>query len=378
MSAKGTAYAPGLTVTAFTHHRARRVLPIPGDVLVHAGERVEARQVVAQTFIPGDITPLNLAKLLSLQPSEVPGCMLRREGDAVSPGEVIARTKGIFGRFKQDYIVPVAGTIESISAVTGQVIVRGAPLPVDVKAYLAGTVEEVIAGEGCVIEADVALVQGIFGVGGETFGRLVMACQSHDQALTVERITPDMAGAVVIGGARMTLEAIRRARDVGASAIVSGGLDDADLEQFLGYNLGVAITGSEKLGITVVITEGFGDIAMARRTFTLLASHAGGDVAVNGTTQIRAGVIRPEIVIPLPVGAGEARPAAERRGGVLEVGAPVRVIRDPYFGILGTVASLPSEPQTLASGSRARVVEVRFETGQGVIIPRANVEILED
>ena len=85
-------------------------------------------------------------------------------------------------------------------------------------------------------------------------------------------------------------------------AIVSGGLDDADLEQFLGYNLGVAITGSEALGLTVIVTEGFGDIAMARRTHTLLTAHEGDDVSVNGTTQIRAGVIRPEIVMPLAAG----------------------------------------------------------------------------
>ena len=31
----------------------------------------------------------------------------------------------------------------------------------------------------------------------------------------------------------------------------------------LGYDLGVAITGSERIGLTVVITEGFGEIAMS-------------------------------------------------------------------------------------------------------------------
>ena len=113
-----------------------------------------------------------------------------------------------------------------------------------------------------------------------------------------------MKGCVVVGGARMTLEAIERARSVGAAAIVSGGIDDADLETFLGYNLGVAITGSEKIGLTVIITEGFGEIAMAERTFALLAKHQGADVAVNGATQIRAGVMRPEMVIPLEAGAG--------------------------------------------------------------------------
>jgi transcription antitermination factor NusG len=376
MSSTATAYAPGLTVTSFTRHRVRRILPISGDVRVAVGDLVGARDVVAQTFIPGDITPLNISKLLSLPPEEVPACMLKKEREAVSPGDVLARTKGVFGRFKQDYVSAVSGTVESISGVTGLVIVRGAPVPIEVRAYLTGRVEEVLPGEGCVIESAVALIQGIFGVGGEAFGPLKLACQAHDQELSADLITLDMSGAVVVGGARMTLEAINRARSVGAVAIVSGGLDDADLEKFLGYNLGVAITGSEKLGITVIVTEGFGEIAMAERTFALFAKHEGADSAVNGTTQIRAGVIRPEIVIPL----GREATADQRSGvtgSMLRIGAPVRVIRDPYFGVLGTVSALPPEPHVLESGSRARVLEVRFESGHGAIIPRANVEIIE-
>ena len=124
------AYTPGLRVTASTRHRVRRLLPIPGDVLVKVGDRVEARQVVAQTFMPGDITPLNMAKLLSMPPADVPECMLKKEGDRVTPGEVLARTKGLFGKFRTEFKSEVTGTIESISSVTGQVIVRGAPLPV--------------------------------------------------------------------------------------------------------------------------------------------------------------------------------------------------------------------------------------------------------
>ena len=98
---------------------------------------------------------------------------------------MLARTRGIFGRFRTDYPSQVAGTIESISSVTGQVIIRGAPLPVEVAAYLAGTVIEVVPNEGCVIEADVSFIQGIFGIGGEAFGPIRMACRARpDQELT--------------------------------------------------------------------------------------------------------------------------------------------------------------------------------------------------
>jgi hypothetical protein len=375
MTSAGGAYTPGLKVVDAMRYVARRLLPIPGTVLVAPGDRVDARQVVAETFMPGDITPLNLAKLLSMPPADVPDCMLKKEGDRVETGEALARTKGIFGKFRTEYKSETAGVVESISAVTGQVIVRGAPLAVQVKAYLTGRVAEVLPGEGCTIEADATFVQGIFGIGGETYGPIRMACKRHDQDLTDDLITADMTGCIVIGGARVTVQAIEEARKVGAAAVVAGGIDDADLEAFLGYNLGVAITGSERVGLSVVITEGFGEIAMAKRSFDLLASRAGDDAAANGTTQIRAGVMRPEIVIPLKTDRRGDAPAVVE--GRLAIGATVRVIRDPYFGRIGKVSALPPEPQTLQSGSKARVLEVTFDSGDGVIIPRANVELIE-
>ena len=375
MTTAGGAYTPGLKVVDAMHYVARRLLPIPGSVLVARGDLVEARQVVAETFMPGDITPVNLAKILSMPPADVPESMLKKQGERVEAGEALARTKGIFGKFRTEYKSETAGTIESISAVTGQVILRGAPLPVQVKAYLTGRVAEVLPGEGCEIEADVTYVQGIFGIGGETYGPIRMACKRHDQELADDLITADMSGCIVIGGARVTVRAIEKARTVGAAAVIAGGIDDADLEAFLGYNLGVAITGSERVGLTVVITEGFGEIAMARRSFDLLSSREGDDAAVNGTTQIRAGVMRPEIVIPLKADRRDVAPAIVE--GRLAIGSPVRVIRDPYFGLIGRVTALPPEPRTLQSGSKARVLEVTFESGEGVIIPRANVELIE-
>jgi hypothetical protein len=344
---------------------------------VKVGERLKPQQAIAETFMPGDIKLLNMANLLSMPPADVPECMLKKEGDPISVGDTLARTKGIFGMFRSEYASKVEGTIESISSVTGQVIVRGEPLPLQIQAYLAGDVVEVLPKEGCVIEAIVSFIQGIFGIGGETFGPIRLAVASHDQALTDDLIQPDMKDAVLIGGARITEKALERARTVGVSAVVSGGIDDEDLKKFLGYDLGVAITGSEKVGLTLIVTEGFGHIAMAERTFNLLASREGADAAVNGATQIRAGVIRPEIVIPWRDEAEAGEAELKRSAGHLEMGAPVRVIRDPYFGKIGSVSALPPEPQVLESGSKARVLAVQFDSGEDVIIPRANVELIE-
>jgi biotin carboxyl carrier protein len=391
------AFTPGLTVSARARYLARRALPLEGEVRVKVGDRVEADTVVAQTFMEGDAFPMKVAGMLGAQPKDLPGLMLVKVGDAVRVGQPLARSKGIFGMMRTEAASTADGTVESVSDSTGMVIVRGPRQPIEVRAFVSGTVAEVLPREGAIVENAVALVQGIFGIGGEAHGPIAMACGSHEEELDADDILPAMRGAVVVGGARMTAAAIARAREVGAAAIVSGGIDDQDLRDFLGHDIGVAVTGSERMGITLIVTEGFGSIAMAARTFGLLASHAGRTASVNGATQIRAGVMRPEIVVPLgsdaAAGAGggtggtgassadapgaRALAAGGATAGVLEVGTPVRVIRDPHFGVLGTVAALPERPAVLDSGSKARVLEVAVEGGARITVPRANVELIE-
>ena len=46
-----------------------------------------------------------------------------------------------------------------------------------------------------------------------------------------------------------------------------------------------------------MITEGFGRISMAQNTFNLFKHFNGKIASINGSTQIRAGVIRPEVII---------------------------------------------------------------------------------
>lgn len=375
------AFTPGLTVSARVTYRARRILPIAGEVRVDVGDAVDAGTVVAETFMEGDAFPIKAANLLGANPKDLPGLMLVKVGDTVWKDQPIARSKGIFGMMKVEAKSSADGTVESVSDSSGMVIVRGPRQPIAVRAYVTGCVVEVIRGEGAVVEAQASLVQGIFGVGGEAHGPVAVACASANEELDADDIDASMAGAVVVGGARMTASAIAKARQVGAAAIVSGGIDDQDLRDVLGHDIGVAVTGSERLGITLIVTEGFGDIAMATRTFELLASHRGRTASVNGATQIRAGVLRPEVVVPLEAGAagagGHAAVAGGATAGVLEVGTPVRIIRDPHFGVLGTVAALPEQPAVLGSGSKARVLEVATVAGQRLTVPRANVELIE-
>ncbi len=373
----GAAYTPGLKVTPRTLVRKARRLPLAGEVVVKVGDLVEADQVVARTDLPGKVFPTNIANQLSILPDEVAAAMRKQTGDAVKKGEVLAETRSFFGLFHSDVRSPIDGVVESISKVTGQVILRGQPIPIEVKAYVKGRVVEEIPKEGVVVETDAAYIQGIFGLAGEVHARLKLVAGSPDEVLDADRILAEHKGLILIGGARLTLAALKKCVEVRAAGVICGGFAYQDIRELLGYDIGVAVTGHEKLATTLVITEGFGEIAMARATYDLLAAHDGDLASINGATQIRAGVIRPEVVIPIAGGhESSTRSVAEALLG-LEVGVPVRCIRAPYFGRIGKVAGLPPQLAEMPSETMVRVVSVEIGPGEVVTLPRANVELIE-
>jgi hypothetical protein len=373
-----SAYTPGLTVSGNIVIRRTRRLPLKGDVLVTTGAAVKPDQVVARALIPGILQTIKMAEKLGVEARDVPSIFKLKPGDPVGKSQIVAETKGLFGsKFGRTQVVSeYDGTIESISEVTGNVLIREASVPVELKAYIDGTIVDVMEHEGVVVETRGAMVQGIFGVGGERQGVIRLAVGSPDEVLDAKHILDSDSGKVLIGGAGITYEAMSRASVVGARGLVAGGIRDSDLMKFLGYDIGVAITGQEAIDISVVVTEGFGYLAMAKRSFELLKGLQGRAASLNGATQIRAGVIRPEVIVPLPELAPDAHVGTD--AFELKVGTPVRIIREPYFGLLGQVTGLPASLVTLESGTQVRVLEAELLDGRTVSVPRANVEIIAE
>lgn len=301
--------------------------------------------------------------------------MLIDIGKNVSEGDLLAETKGLFGLFKSEVKSPVDGILESVSHITGQVVIREAPIPVEVDAYINGNVSEVMDKEGVIITSNAVFIQGIFGMGGENRGDLSVLVANREDELNEDMITTDNKGSIIVGGSHISLNAYKKAISMGVSAVVVGGYNYHDLKDILGYTLGVAITGSEDIGTSLIITEGYGKIPMGARSFDILKRHNGRFTSVNGATQIRAGVIRPEIVIPFNDVDGLDSALKKNETGITE-GSLVRVIRAPYFGHIGTVASLPRELQKMESETMVRVAEVKIND-LNFVIPRANLERVE-
>ncbi len=305
-----------------------------------------------------------------------------KEGDQVFEGQVIAAAPGVG---TVDYVyAPMAGVVERICTQTGTVTIVRPIKPTQVVAHIHGRVEEIIPDAGCIVGATGSYMEGVFGIGGERHGVLVTSSDGPGSILDEAGVPENTEGKILVAGSLVSLGAIQKARQRGATGIVTGGVNNLDLVQILGKEISVGMTGLEDgVDFTVVVMEGFGEMPMNERAWSILACAAGRLAFVDGTTQIRAGVIRPEIMISegaellteaeLPA-TGEERLFTSVS---LQVGQRVRCVRAPYFGQWGVVHEIPPELQAVENEGLMEVARVHLDDGRLVTVAEANLEVFE-
>jgi hypothetical protein len=363
--------------------RIERRLPHPGKILVRVGQRIEPDIAVASCFIPGQPQLINLARALAVAPTRISRAMRLEVGNKIEQGEVLARTSRLGGR---SFISPVAGEIVAIDSETGYVTIVPDPVAFSLPANVRGVVMEEFPHEGVRIETPAAQVFGAFGFGQERAGVLRLLVTDPSEPILPEMLDARSAYAIVIGGSGISAAALRRAAQSDVRGIVVGGIDEAELRAFLGW-VGVsswkpntrswqlpAMAPGQDQGLTLIVTEGFGERPMAAPVFELLASYDRQEAFVEGVTRLHAPLVRPRVVIPLSSRTPGLQ--VEPPKPALRVGATVRLLDQQHLGQIATVRSIPASPRRLASRARAFAVEVTLERQQTVLLPRSAVEVL--
>ena len=366
-------YTPGLKVLKHSKVNKERLLPLKGKVHSDINNKVGSDTIVASTEIPGNVQMINIVNKLNIDPNQVLDCMIVDVNENVKKDQIIAQNKGLFGMFKTEVKSPIDGKIINISKVTGQVVISEKPLPIEVDAYIPGKINKVYEQEGVIVSSEGTFIQGIIGIGGEKKGIIKLLVDKPDQDLDLSLIDSSLKDSIIVCGSYINYEIYKKAKDFGVKGIICGGVDYNTISDILGYSLGVAITGMEDT-TTLIITEGFGSINMALKTFNLLKDNDGKRASINGATQIRAGVLRPEIFIKLEDNINSKDFSEDDL--IISEGSTVRIIREPYFGKIGKIISLPFELMMMKSETKVRVAEVEFDDKSKAIIPRANLEVI--
>lgn len=241
-----------------------------------------------------------------------------------------------------------------------------------VRATLSGVVTGVSAQFGVDLAGEVALVQGVFGIGRETFGHLVVLPFELREPSSLSLEEESLDGGIVVFSGSLRPDVLKDLERRGARGAIAGSADGRDLMEYVGSYVNPASTGKEHVGIVLMLTEGFGSAPMQRKTFELLGRLAGKQVVLSGATQMRAGVMRPELLAdPLP------REITESENTVVDL-APeltVRITRGRHLGKIGIIKVIPREPQIIATGAIVPVLEIELAGGERQLVPRSNVEI---
>lgn len=306
-----------------------------------------------------------------------------KEGDQVYEGQVLASALNLT---TMDYVyAPMSGVVEKICTKTGTITIVRPIRPAQVQGHIAGRVTGLVADRGAVVEATGSYVEGIFGVGGERHGELVIAADGPNGELDEAGVLPGHKGKVLLAGSLVSLEALQKMRALGAQGVIAGGLNNIDLVQVFGHEITAGITGQEQSDFTAIVMEGFGRMPMGPAAWDLLASRAGRVASIDGTTQIRAGVLRPQVIVSdgsadLDSMRGEAMGTAAvepmPRATSLTVGDRVKCVRQPYPGLWGVVAEIPPEPEKVGCEAFLDVARVRLDDGRLVTVAEANLEVI--
>jgi len=371
-------YTPGLQVVAGKTIRRIRELPLEGKHEVTVGKQVKANDTVLSASLPGEVEIIRVADRLGLEPLDIEGKVLVKSGDKVKQGELVCEVVSFFGMFTSELQSPLEGTVEFFTKANGHLGIRRPPVPLSINAYISGKIVDIEEGRKVTIETTCTFIQGIFGVGGESQGVVNVLDVERDQEVKIGDLEKhgNLEGKILVGGSSYSLEALKLAGKMNAKGIVTGSIDAETLREYVGFEIGVSITGDEEVPATLIITEGFGDLPISERVVQLAKKSEGLPASLNGATQVRAGAMRPELIIPGDHSSAhyDFSPAAT---GELKESSRIRIIRVPWFGQIATVEELPSAPEEIESGAVVRVLRARLDqSGELVTVPRANVELI--
>ena len=170
-----------------------------------------------------------------------------------------------------------------------------------------------------------------------------------------------VGGAVVLGGYCDKQDVLKAAADLQLRGLVLAGINPNILRA------------AAALKFPVIVIEGFGRIPFNPTAYHLLTSNEKRDAALNATAWDAYTGERPEVVIPLPAAGGDPAPDTLE----FSTGQSVRLHGAPYLGQTGTIIALRSGSAALQNGLRAPAADIRLENGERVLIPLANLDVLE-
>lgn len=348
--------APVTHILPLTTVRRERILPVPGRVIAREGQKVNPLDVVADAQLGEKHTLIDVARMLEVRPDVAQKLIRVKTGDMVSRGEVIAREMGLI---PQAVRAPNDGRVLLVG--DGRVLMEVGESTFELNASLPGTVTRLISERGVEITFNGALIQGVWGNGRVNGGMLLPLLSAPEESLAVKQLDVSLRGSVLLAGYCDDPASLQAASGLPVRGIILGNMSPALIPQAL------------QARYPIILVDGFCRRPLNSVAYKLLTTNAKRDVAINAIFLDRQTGVKPEIFIPLPV---SQEPPLPREVETFAPEQPVRLARDPHAGEIGTLVSLRPGLTLLPNGLKVAAAAVRLESGEQIVVPLANLEVL--
>ena len=350
--------APVIHIMPLTTIQRERLLPASGRVVVRMDQKVSPVDVVAETNFGQQHVMVDVARLLGISPGKADELIRCKAGERLTSKQLIAQMPGLISH---PVYSPVDGRVVAVGG--GQVLLEIGDTIIELRAGLPGTISRIFPDRGVEITAHGTLIQGVWGNDRVDIGLMLPAPQlnSPGDALEAGQLDVSLRGAILIAGHCSDPHALQVAGELPLRGLILGSISPELLP--------LAV----KSQFPILVTDGFGHHSMNSVAYKLLITNTKREVALNSTPYNRYNGNRPEIFIPLPV---SQPPPQARDTEVFSNGQQVRIRRNPNIFEVGTLTNLIPGLTEFPSGLSLPAADVLLESGQKVVIPLVNLEVL--
>lgn len=196
-------------------------LPKEGEILVTESQAVSVGDLLAKGENP-QLVSLEVSRLFKVKPQQVKKLLIKKIGEEVKAGEVVAQKKSFFS--KSSLKSPISGILEKMDEERGTLFIKGGEEGFALKAKVSGKVKEVKGKEEIVIEFPGIEIEAEQGVGPKKEGKITVLKTSQ---INLPDLNLDLAEKIVVGKT-WGRSSLSKAKGLGIAAVLAQEVEDAD------------------------------------------------------------------------------------------------------------------------------------------------------